>query len=64
MDDPNFCKYHRVISHPIEKYFMLKELILRLAREKKIELDLEEVAQTNHASVMIMLEALSPRLIF
>ncbi|KAA0055194.1 retrotransposon gag protein [Cucumis melo var. makuwa] len=54
VDDPNFCKYHRVISHPIEKYFMLKELILRLAREKKIELDLEEVAQTNHAAVTIM----------
>ena len=30
---------------------MLKKLILRLAREKKIELDLDEVAQTNHAAV-------------
>ncbi|TYK02888.1 uncharacterized protein E5676_scaffold968G00270 [Cucumis melo var. makuwa] len=64
VDDLNYCKYHRVISHPIEKYFLLKELILRLAREKKIELDLEEVAQTNHATTMIMSEALSPRLIF
>ncbi|TYK26751.1 retrotransposon gag protein [Cucumis melo var. makuwa] len=34
------------------------------AREKKIELDLEEVAQTNHAATMIMSEALLPRLIF
>ncbi|KAA0061113.1 ty3-gypsy retrotransposon protein [Cucumis melo var. makuwa] len=42
VDDPNYCKYHRVISHPVEKYFVLKELILRLAREKKIKLDLEE----------------------
>ncbi|KAA0054592.1 retrotransposon gag protein [Cucumis melo var. makuwa] len=42
VDDPNYCKYHRVISHPVEKCFVLKELILRLAREKKIELDLEE----------------------
>ncbi|KAA0035943.1 ty3-gypsy retrotransposon protein [Cucumis melo var. makuwa] len=42
VDDPNYCKYHRVISHPVEKCFMLKELILRLAREKKIELNLEE----------------------
>ncbi|KAA0048245.1 uncharacterized protein E5676_scaffold265G001560 [Cucumis melo var. makuwa] len=42
MDDPNYCKYHRVIDHPVEKCFVLKELILRLAREKKIELDLEE----------------------
>ena len=64
MDDPNYCKYHQVISHSVEKCFMLKELILRLAHEKKIELDLEEVAQTNHAAAMIMSEALSPRLIF
>ncbi|TYK28163.1 ty3-gypsy retrotransposon protein [Cucumis melo var. makuwa] len=59
VDDPNYCKYHRVISHPVEKCFVLKELILRLAREKKIELDMEEVAQTNHAAAMIMSEALS-----
>ncbi|TYK30252.1 uncharacterized protein E5676_scaffold595G00790 [Cucumis melo var. makuwa] len=42
VDDPNCCKYHRVINHLVEKYFVLKELILRLAREKKIELDLKE----------------------
>ncbi|TYK09751.1 ty3-gypsy retrotransposon protein [Cucumis melo var. makuwa] len=42
VDDPNYCKYHRVISHPVEKCFVLKELNLRLAREKKIELDMEE----------------------
>ncbi|KAA0031665.1 ty3-gypsy retrotransposon protein [Cucumis melo var. makuwa] len=64
VNDPNYCKYHRLISHSIEKCFVLKGLILRLAREKKIELDLEEVAQTNHAAVTIMSEALSPRLIF
>ncbi|KAA0039522.1 ty3-gypsy retrotransposon protein [Cucumis melo var. makuwa] len=42
VDDPNYCKYHRVITYPVEKCFVLKELILRLAREKKIELDLEK----------------------
>ncbi|KAA0058515.1 ty3-gypsy retrotransposon protein [Cucumis melo var. makuwa] len=42
VDNLNYCKYHWVISHPVEKRFVLKELILRLAREKKIELDLEE----------------------
>ncbi|KAA0038071.1 ty3-gypsy retrotransposon protein [Cucumis melo var. makuwa] len=52
VDNPNCCKYHQVISHLVEKCFVLKELILRLAREKKIELDLEEVAQTNHAAAM------------
>ena len=64
VDDPNYYKYHRVIGHLVEKCFGLKELILRLAREKKIELDLKEVAQTNYAAVTIMSEALSPRLIF
>ncbi|KAA0054512.1 retrotransposon gag protein [Cucumis melo var. makuwa] len=64
MDDPNYCKYHRVISHLVEKYFVLKELILRLAREKKIKLDMEEVAKTNHAAVTIMSKALLPILIF
>ncbi|KAA0067382.1 ty3-gypsy retrotransposon protein [Cucumis melo var. makuwa] len=44
VDDPNNCKYHRIISHPVEKCFVLKELILKLAREKKIELDIDEVA--------------------
>ncbi|KAA0056536.1 retrotransposon gag protein [Cucumis melo var. makuwa] len=51
VDDPNYCKYHWVITHPIEKCFMLKELILKLAREKKIELDIDEVAQTNHVAI-------------
>ena len=44
VDDPNYCKYHRVISHPVGKCFVLKELIIKLAREKKIELDMDEVA--------------------
>ncbi|TYK02858.1 ty3-gypsy retrotransposon protein [Cucumis melo var. makuwa] len=42
VDDPNYCKYHRVISHLVEKCSVLKELILRLAREKNIDQDLEE----------------------
>ncbi|TYK27186.1 retrotransposon gag protein [Cucumis melo var. makuwa] len=49
VDDPNYCKYHR--SHPVEKCFVLKELILKLAHENKIELDIDEVAQTNHVAV-------------
>ncbi|TYK16438.1 ty3-gypsy retrotransposon protein [Cucumis melo var. makuwa] len=32
VDDTNYCKYHQVISHPVEKCFVLKKLILRLAR--------------------------------
>ena len=36
VDDPKFCKYHRVIDHPVERCFVLKELILKLAMEGKI----------------------------
>ncbi|KAA0061878.1 ty3-gypsy retrotransposon protein [Cucumis melo var. makuwa] len=43
VNDPNDCKYHRVISHPVEKCFVLKELILKLALDKKIELELDDV---------------------
>ncbi|TYK00349.1 retrotransposon gag protein [Cucumis melo var. makuwa] len=57
--DPNYCKYHWVISHPVEKYFVLKELILKLAREKKIKLDIDEVAKTNHVAVA-MTSSVSP----
>ncbi|TYK05705.1 ty3-gypsy retrotransposon protein [Cucumis melo var. makuwa] len=60
VNDPNYCKYHRVISHPVEKYFMLKELILKLALDKKIELQLDDVAQTNHAAVIIQPDSRLP----
>ena len=38
--DPNYCKYHQAINYPMEKCFVLKELILKLALDKKIEQDL------------------------
>ena len=44
VDDPNYCKYHRIISHPIQKCFVLKELIMKLAKERKIDLDFNDVA--------------------
>ena len=46
VDDPNYCKYHRIISHPIQKCFVLKELIMKLAKERKIDLDFND-AQSN-----------------
>ena len=50
VDDPNYCKYHRIINHPIQKCFVLKELIMKLAKERKIDLDFNEVAQSNLAT--------------
>ena len=35
-NNPKYCVYHRVVSYPMEKCFVLKDLILRLANEGKI----------------------------
>ena len=61
VNDPNYCRYHRVVSHPVEKCFILKKLILKLALDKKIELDLDNVVQTNHVAIIIQPDSrLSP----
>ncbi|GAA0176577.1 hypothetical protein LIER_29547 [Lithospermum erythrorhizon] len=31
--EPNFCKYHRILGHPIEKCFIFKERVIDLARK-------------------------------
>ena len=50
-DDPNYCKYHRLVSHPLEKCFVFKDRVMRLANENKIILD-DEKASSNQISVM------------
>ena len=50
VDDPNYCKCHRIISHPIQKCFVLKELIVKLAKERKIDMDFDGVAESNLAT--------------
>ena len=49
-NDPKYCKYHRLISHPIEQCFVLKDKIMELARQGKIMFD-DEVATANLAMV-------------
>jgi hypothetical protein len=46
VDNPNYCKYHRLISHPIEKSFVLKFKIMRLHENGDIVFD-DEVAASN-----------------
>ena len=38
----------------------MKELILKLALDKQIELDLDDVTQTNHVTVMIHIDCRLP----
>ena len=51
VDDPNYCKYHRIIGHPIQKCFIFKEQIMKLAKENKIDLNFNEVVESNHVTV-------------
>ena len=40
-NDPKYCKYHRVISHPKEKCKAFKGQVMQPAKEGKITLDEE-----------------------
>ena len=50
VNDPNYYKYQRLIIHPVEKYFVLKDKIMKLYNEGKIEFD-DEAASSNLASI-------------
>ena len=49
-DDPNYCKYHRLVSHSLEKCFAFKDRVMRLVNENKIILD-DEKASSNQISI-------------
>ena len=51
VDDPKYCKYHRIIGHLIQKCFVFKEQIMKLAKENKIDLYFNEVVESNHVTV-------------
>ncbi|OMO59013.1 Retrotransposon gag protein [Corchorus capsularis] len=48
--DPKYCKFHRIVSHPTEKCINLKELIMKLADEKKIEFDDDDVVKADYTT--------------
>ena len=41
-DDPKYCRYHRIVSHLIEKCRTFKERVMQLAKEGKITLGGED----------------------
>ena len=49
--DLNYCHYHRIINHSMEKCFILKYLIMKLVKQRRIHLDLDETIKSNHATV-------------
>ena len=40
--DPNYCKYHRLVSHSTQGCFVRKEIIVELASEGKMSLEEEK----------------------
>ncbi|KAM1500224.1 hypothetical protein ACFX10_022816 [Malus domestica] len=51
INDPKYYKYHRIVSHPMGKCFVLKELIMKLAQQGRIELDLKDTAATHTTTI-------------
>ncbi|KAM2220845.1 hypothetical protein ACFX1S_019995 [Malus domestica] len=52
INDPKYCKYHRIVGHHVGKCFILKELIMKLAQQRRIELDLEDTTATHTTTVV------------
>ena len=51
VNHPNYFHYHQIVSHPVEKCFILKGLIIKLVKQGRIHLDLDEIVESNHATV-------------
>ena len=49
-DDPNYFKYHRLVSHPLAKGFIFKDRVMRLVNENKILFD-DEKTSSNKISI-------------
>ncbi|KAM1024998.1 hypothetical protein ACFX2C_038216 [Malus domestica] len=52
INGPKYCKYYRIVGHHVGKCFILKELIMKLAQQGRIELDLEDTAATHTTTVV------------
>ncbi|GKV35504.1 hypothetical protein SLEP1_g43762 [Rubroshorea leprosula] len=59
VNDPKYCKYHRIVSHPIGKCFVLKDMIVRLEKEGKIQLESEEGSVATNVA-MVSFGSFSP----
>ena len=51
-DDPNYCKYHRLVKHPLENCFVFKDRLMRLVNNKKIVLD-DDRDSSNQISITL-----------
>ncbi|KAH7861738.1 hypothetical protein Vadar_030092 [Vaccinium darrowii] len=52
VNDPNYCKFHRLVSHPTSRCFIPKEKIVKLSGQGKIILE-EETAASNQTAAAL-----------
>ena len=62
-NDPKYCKYHRLISHPIKQCFVLKDKIIELAHQGKIIFD-DEIMTSNLSMVTLKTVSAFPTIQF
>jgi len=51
VENPNYCKYHRLIIHPVEKCFVLKDKIMRLHEIRDI-IFYDEITASNITTIV------------
>ncbi|KAL2505266.1 C2 calcium-dependent membrane targeting [Abeliophyllum distichum] len=51
VDHPKYCRFHQIISHLVEKCFVLKDLIVCLDKENKIKLETGENPTASYSMV-------------
>ena len=55
VDDPKYCRYHRIISHPLSECYILKNIIQKMINDGEIEVDSSSrvlVAASNSISLL------------
>ena len=50
INGPNYCKYHRLAGHPLEKCFGFKDKVMQLENKKKIFLA-DEMVSSHQISI-------------
>ncbi|KAK2985274.1 hypothetical protein RJ640_009787 [Escallonia rubra] len=59
-EDPKYCPYHRLISHPLKECFILKDKIQELLDSNTIEIPPQEKITSNPVTTMVQGLSLSP----
>jgi len=55
-DNPKYCKYHTIISHPIEKCKAFQKQVVQLMKEGSITLDEEDIKESYRSPLKIILK--------